>query len=165
MSALTRLHHWAFQLFLLHSSPRGEPSCPGEEVCSPSAWRVERLVTLEGTVSVTVTESCSCHARSHSCRRQPRPVTLHKGTPLQTTLDLGDCQGHCPHGEHTLFLVSLFLVLLLCVVMLLPSHYKHFLNNIGLVSGHLHMLYEYAVFRRFATYHTVSTYTLSNIVI
>ncbi|XP_063865254.1 uncharacterized protein LOC135103127 [Scylla paramamosain] len=84
-------------LFLLHSSPRGEPSCPGEEVCSPSAWRVERLATMEGTVSVTVTESCNCHARPHSCRRQPRPVTLHKGTPLQTTLDLGDCQGHCPH--------------------------------------------------------------------
>ncbi|XP_045113457.1 uncharacterized protein LOC123505803 [Portunus trituberculatus] len=84
-------------LFLLHSTPRGEPSCPGEEVCSPSAWRVERLATTEGTVSVTVTESCNCHARPHSCSRQPRPVTLHKGTPLQTTLDLGDCQGHCPH--------------------------------------------------------------------
>ncbi|XP_050722998.1 uncharacterized protein LOC127001844 [Eriocheir sinensis] len=84
-------------LFLMHSSTRGQPSCPGEEVCSASSWRVERLSTVEGVVSVTVTEACSCQTRPHSCRRQPRPVTLHKGTPLQTTLDLGDCQGHCAH--------------------------------------------------------------------
>ncbi|XP_042207675.1 uncharacterized protein LOC121856292 [Homarus americanus] len=87
-------------LFLLHSGQRrSQQSCPGEEeeMCAASAWRVERLVTTEGVVSVTVTEACECQPRPHSCRHHPRPVTLHKGTPLQTTVDLGHCQGHCYH--------------------------------------------------------------------
>nr|XP_045585194.1 uncharacterized protein LOC123747203 [Procambarus clarkii] len=85
-------------LFLLNSGQqRGSPSCPEEEACTASESRVERLATTEGVVSVTVTEACQCQPRPHSCRRQPRPVTLHKGTPLQTTIDLGDCQGHCFH--------------------------------------------------------------------
>nr|XP_053654654.1 uncharacterized protein LOC128703834 [Cherax quadricarinatus] len=85
-------------LFLLNSGHQREiASCPVGEACTASASRVERLVTTEGIVSVTVTEACECQSKPHSCRRQPRPVTLHKGTPLQTTVDLGDCQGHCFH--------------------------------------------------------------------
>ncbi|KAK3875663.1 hypothetical protein Pcinc_019473 [Petrolisthes cinctipes] len=83
-------------LFMLHSGRgRGVDSCHEEEVCLPSAWRMEHFMTRQGQVSVTVTESCQCQVRAHSCRRQPRSVTLHKDTPLQTTLDLGNCQGHC----------------------------------------------------------------------
>ncbi|XP_042887949.1 uncharacterized protein LOC122263550 [Penaeus japonicus] len=58
---------------------------------------MERVLTMEGSVSVSVTDECACQPRSHSCRRHPRRVTLHKDTPLQTTVDVGDCQGHCAH--------------------------------------------------------------------
>lgn len=86
------------QLFEMHRRRRAEPSCLGDEVCAPSAARVERVLTLEGSVSVSVTDECACQPRSHSCRRRPHRVTLHNDTPLQTTVDIGDCHGHCAHG-------------------------------------------------------------------
>ncbi|XP_063588778.1 uncharacterized protein LOC134765920 [Penaeus indicus] len=84
-------------LFEMHRRRRAEPSCLGDEVCAPSAARMERVLTLEGSVSVSVTDECACQPRSHSCRRRPHRVTLHNDTPLQTTVDIGDCHGHCAH--------------------------------------------------------------------
>ncbi|ROT81663.1 hypothetical protein C7M84_025178 [Penaeus vannamei] len=84
-------------LFEMHRRRRAEPSCLGDEVCAPSDARMERILTLEGSVSVSVTDECACQPRSHSCRRKPHRVTLHKDTPLQTTVDVGDCHGHCAH--------------------------------------------------------------------
>ncbi|XP_068224463.1 uncharacterized protein [Palaemon carinicauda] len=84
------------ELYKLYSER--SPSCPLEgESCLPSSSRIEQVTTTAGVVSVTVTEECQCQSHPRNCRRQPRDVTLHKDTPLQTTIDVGDCQGHCSH--------------------------------------------------------------------
>ncbi|XP_076050913.1 uncharacterized protein LOC143031222 [Oratosquilla oratoria] len=85
------------QLFLIHSErQRSTASCPNKtESCQPTSYRVERIPTIQGTVTVGVITACDCQPKVCFCQRKPKVTTLHKGTPLETTLDVGQCKGHC----------------------------------------------------------------------
>ncbi|KAB7500390.1 hypothetical protein Anas_13426 [Armadillidium nasatum] len=85
------------ELFLLHSTrvTRRHPSCPKGETCSESDYRIEKLLTSTGELTVDIVENCSCQPNSKACRRHPKIVTFHMGTPLESTVDVGECRGHC----------------------------------------------------------------------
>ncbi|CAL4122185.1 unnamed protein product [Meganyctiphanes norvegica] len=84
------------ELFQLHSGqPRGRPSCPDSSTCTASESREEQILTSEGIVHVNIIEECNCKPKPNACQRQSKFVTMHKGTPLETTIDVGECQGRC----------------------------------------------------------------------
>ena len=70
-------------------------SCGKIYTCDGQNTRIEKVSTTDGDVTLTVIESCGCVKRPHGCQRIPKTVTRHKGTPLETSIDVGMCRGHC----------------------------------------------------------------------
>ncbi|XP_035489003.2 uncharacterized protein pnhd isoform X2 [Scophthalmus maximus] len=72
---------------LLHQ----RPSCGANQVCAPTAMRVERVLLLEGPREVEVVEECDCEVKLSQCLRVPALRTYYSETPYETVVDVGGC--------------------------------------------------------------------------
>ncbi|KAF0046728.1 hypothetical protein F2P81_000361 [Scophthalmus maximus] len=72
---------------LLHQ----RPSCGANQVCAPTAMRVERVLLLEGPREVEVVEECHCEVKLSQCLRVPALRTYYSETPYETVVDVGGC--------------------------------------------------------------------------
>uniref|UniRef100_A0A8D3AV82 Pinhead n=1 Tax=Scophthalmus maximus TaxID=52904 RepID=A0A8D3AV82_SCOMX len=67
------------------------PSCGANQVCAPTAMRVERVLLLEGPREVEVVEECHCEVKLSQCLRVPALRTYYSETPYETVVDVGGC--------------------------------------------------------------------------
>ena len=83
-----------------HFSERGRiDSCSKRYQCDVERSRIDMVQTISGEKSVTVIEECSCKPKPHNCMRVPKTITLYEDTPLETTIDVGECRGKCLNGN------------------------------------------------------------------
>ncbi|XP_054598175.1 uncharacterized protein pnhd [Nothobranchius furzeri] len=67
------------------------PSCGMNQVCEPTATRVDRMLLFDGAREVEVIQECQCEIKLTQCLRVPALKTYYSETPYETVLDVGGC--------------------------------------------------------------------------